>query len=283
MRTERFDIHRQEGPDLEPIAPYASMDSLGSRLESVATTHFNLAMRQVLKSPDVVSEQHYVRLITGEQHPFGNFAVIADPTDAECFREAIYPLLGLEAPSAVISINHLTPPIETWLQDVGFGPREVEPAMAVNIDSLAPTALPQGYSMTRVGGGPDSDSWSEAFAMGYEIPRAVGACFSPRATDPTTAEDASFQFFAIRKNGRIVGTSAVCLQGGVAGIYCVATNPDERGKGLGAHATAEPLRMARKLGYRVGVLQSSRAGHRVYTRLGFIDVGGLSLYIRMLK
>jgi predicted acetyltransferase len=66
-----------------------------------------------------------------------------------------------------------------------------------------------------------------------------------------------------------VCTSLICLADEVAGVYCVATIPEERGKGLGSHATAEPLRLVGKLGYRVAVLQSSRAGHSMYAKLGF--------------
>ena len=43
--------------------------------------------------------------------------------------------------------------------------------------------------------------------------------------------------------------------------------------------TAEPLRAARALGYRVGVLQSSEAGHSVYRRLGFADYGVVPMYL----
>jgi len=71
------------------------------------------------------------------------------------------------------------------------------------------------------------------------------------------------------------------LANGLAGIYCVATLPAERGRGLGAHVTAEALRAAGRLGYGVGLLQSSAAGHSVYQGLGFRDVGSVPMFIRM--
>ncbi len=78
-----------------------------------------------------------------------------------------------------------------------------------------------------------------------------------------------------------MATSALFLGDGLAGVYCVATLPQERRKGFGAFATAEPLRRVRDLGYRVGILQSSEPGHPVYRRIGFRDVGGVPLYVRM--
>jgi predicted GNAT family acetyltransferase len=95
------------------------------------------------------------------------------------------------------------------------------------------------------------------------------------------APGARTQFFAIRRNGRLVATSLLYMADGLAGIYCVATLPDERGKGLGAHVTAEALRKAHVLGYRVGVLQSSPDGHSVYLGLGFADFASIPLFVRM--
>ena len=78
-----------------------------------------------------------------------------------------------------------------------------------------------------------------------------------------------------------VATSMPYLAERLAGIHCVSTLAEERHRGLGAHATAEALRAARRLGYRVGVLQSSEAGHSIYLRLGFGDYAGIPMLIRM--
>jgi ribosomal protein S18 acetylase RimI-like enzyme len=153
--------------------------------------------------------------------------------------------------------------------------------MAIDIAGLRPTALADGYELVRVGAGDDGEEWERQFAVGYELPLGVAQCFSPVALGADTSPESAVQFFAIRRNGTIVCTSTCCLDGGLAGIYCVSTIPEERGKGLGAHATAEPLRLATRGGYRVGVLQSSEAGHNLYRSLGFADFGGIPLYVRI--
>jgi GNAT superfamily N-acetyltransferase len=153
--------------------------------------------------------------------------------------------------------------------------------MAVDIDRMAKTALPPGFDWARIDAGDDGRARTKALANGYGPPPGLARMFSPEALGADMSSDAQVQFYAIRRNGRFVATSLLFLADGLAGIYCVATLPDERGKGLGAHATAEALRAAHRLGYRVGVLQSSTEGHSVYLGLGFEDFSGVPMFVRM--
>jgi predicted GNAT family acetyltransferase len=153
--------------------------------------------------------------------------------------------------------------------------------MAVDIGRLAGTALPPGYGFARIGTGSEGAAWADTLAVGYGLPHGLARRFSPECLDADMAPDAEVQFFAVVRDGRTVATSLLFLADGLAGIYCVATLAEERGKGLAAHATAEPLRAAARQGYRVGILQSSTAGHSVYLGLGFEDVGGVPLFVRM--
>lgn len=261
--------------------PHPSLRSLGAEIGRVSAQHIDRVFRSVLAGPGVVSESRFLRLITGEPHPFGNFALVRTPADAPGLQAAIEPLLACGAPSAVLFTEPASAAAEGVLHGAGFEPHGAMPAMAVDIDALTAVDLPDGYTWARFGPDADADAWTDAFSIGYELPRGVGERFSPAAIPAGSNAADAIRFYAVLRDDRIVSTSMMYLADGVAGIYCVSTVPDERGKGLGAYSTAAPLRRARALGYRVGVLQSSPAGHAVYRRLGFVDVGTVPLFVRI--
>jgi len=265
---------------ISSTSPHASIAAIGDRLGFLSVQHFEGAFRQILKGKGVSCDQHFVRLRTGQPHPFGNFTLVSDirhPTvnaevDALCLPDA---------PTAMLFLEPVPASVQAHLAKRGFGNHGPMPAMAVEIDRLNPTKVPAGCELERVGAGSKGTIWEETFALGYELPQPVAAYFAPNQTGATTEAGAELQFYLVTFQGRPVATSAVILRDGLAGIYCVATLPEERKKGFGAFATAEPLRLMRDLGYRVGVLQSSDSGHPVYRRLGFEDVGNIGLHIRM--
>jgi hypothetical protein len=236
----------------------------------------------MVRGEHLIEESGFLRLITGEPHPFGNFALVSAPVDVDATSAAVDPLVAKNVAAAVIFPDMEVPAaIDAYLTRLGFVAHGAMPAMGVNIASLAPTVLPDGYEFVRIGSGDDGEEWARQFALGYELPLGVAQCFSPVALRADPSPDAAIQFFAIRRHGTIVCTSVCYLDEGLAGIYCVSTLPTERRKGLGAHATAEPLRLAARLGYQVGILQSSEVGHAVYRSLGFADFGGVPVYVRI--
>ena len=164
---------------------------------------------------------------------------------------------------------HLKP--SNWepvLSRHGFGFSNDTPGMAVDLHEMNDSTQPtDGYEIRDVKDEESMRSWAEVFVNGYGLP----------PNWESIAFDLWMQLgldFPIRNylgylNGKPVSTSTVFYGGGAAGIYCVATLPEARGKGIGAAVTVKPLLDARETGYRVGVLQSSEMGFSVYKKLGF--------------
>ena len=252
-------------------------DEIGTR----AARHLDTVFRAVMRPPAAVHRPGYMRIITGELHPLGNAAIVSDPNDAAVTRSAAAPLQESGLPAAVLFTEGVTAEAAQTLEAMGFARHGAMPAMAVDIDAMGDTALPAGYTWARVGAGSDGAAWADTLAAGYEIPPGLARLFAPAALGADMAADATTQFFAVLKDGATVATSLLFLADGLAGIYSVSTLAAERGRGLGAHATAQALREARRLGYRVGVLQSSPAGHSVYRKLGFQDLGEVPMFVRM--
>ena len=252
-------------------------DAVGGR----AARHLDLVFRELMVGRGAELGDGYLRLVTGEPHPLGNVAVVTDAGSPATTQAAIGPLLACGFPTAVLYPAGVADDVARSVVAQGFQDAGKMPAMAVDIGRMPATTLPAGYDCARIGVGDDGRSWSEVLALGYPLPPGLARKFAPDALDADMADDAAVQFFSVRSNGRAVATSMLYLADGLAGIYCVATLEGERGKGLGAHVTAEALRAAQRLGYRVGILQSSPAGHPIYLRLGFADLGTVPMFVRM--
>ena len=261
-------------PRVESIA--ANSDSIGTR----AARHLELAFRDIMREQGAMLGERYLCQVTGEPHPFGNLAVISDPGSEATTAAAVAPLLHLKVATMVLYTAGVSDGVAATLVGQGYA-RAAMPAMAVDIDRLPPSELPADYRWSRIGVGADGIEWCDVLAAGYDLPRGVARMLSPEALGADMAADAPIQFFGVRHGDRLVATSMLYLADGLAGIYCVATLAEERGKGLGAYVTAQALRIAHAVGYRVGVLQSSDQGHSVYLGIRFADVGWVPMFIRM--
>jgi hypothetical protein len=266
---------------MQQAAIVPSIATLGNAIGARASGHLDLAFRHMMQGQGAEVNEHFLRLVTGEPHPLGNVALVSDCDDLAILHAAVDPLLSCGFPTAVLFPQGVSDAVARSLLASGFADAGTMPAMAVDIERLASPTLPQGYEWARMGDGDEGRAWTDALAVGYGLPQGLARMMSPERLGADMSLDASLQFFAIRRKGKTVATSMLYLADGLAGIYCVATREEERGKGLGAYVTAEPLRMAQRLGYRVGILQSSSAGHPVYLGLGFADIGTVPMFIRL--
>jgi GNAT superfamily N-acetyltransferase len=151
------------------------------------------------------------------------------------------------------------------------------PGMAVDLLELnedLPT--PTGLTIEHVDDTEALKKWAYASIMGFGHPETdVGIWFD---VFRGLGFDLPLRNYVGIVSEEPVGTSELFLAAGVAGIYVVATVPDARRQGVGAALTLAPLREARAMGYRIGIVHSSPMGLGVYRRLGFQEYCKMSHY-----
>jgi ribosomal protein S18 acetylase RimI-like enzyme len=86
--------------------------------------------------------------------------------------------------------------------------------------------------------------------------------------------------FVARLDGYPVATSRLSMAGGAAGLYTVVTLPEARGLGIGRAMTLTALLAGREAGMRIGALQATEMGQRIYARLGFEELFRFKLMMR---
>jgi ribosomal protein S18 acetylase RimI-like enzyme len=169
---------------------------------------------------------------------------------------------------------------EAWgtnLEAQGFKFANDPPAMVVELAQLNENILiPDGLRIDRVETAGELQAWTHAFALGYGLPLE----WEPDMLEMmiATSKDEGLSFYLAYMKETPVAVSAMLLGAGVAGIYNVGTLPAWRGKGIGAAVTLHPLLVARENGFKVGTLQSSEMGYKVYERLGFKEMFKASHY-----
>lgn len=160
----------------------------------------------------------------------------------------------------------------------GFIAEEVV-GMAVDLLSLPEdTAKPQGFVIEQVHDTNTMEIYSKTMCFCLELPDFVGEAFLDCWQSIGLDSQSKFSYVGLL-NGQPVATASMFLGAGVAGIYNITTIPEKRRQGIGFAMTLKPLQQARKLGYRVGILQASKMGEPVYKKIGFREYCKLKQYV----
>ena len=165
------------------------------------------------------------------------------------------------------------------LEKHGFADGGEEPGMAVDLANLNESLpAPAGLSFQLAQDDASWRQWSVAMVLGFgaSSPDALvvnGWCEILRHADSET-----MLAYIGWLNDKPVATSLLFLAAGVAGIYCVATIPEARRKGIGARMTLHSLLQARFTGYKTGILEASEMGLNVYRSLGFQEYCKINSY-----
>ena len=171
---------------------------------------------------------------------------------------------------------------EPLLSKHGFGYSNDTPGMAMELRELDDTGQTiHGLEIRRVNDPESLREWVETFINGYGLP----STWKPETFELWMQMGLGLPMgnYLGYLSGRPVSTSTIFYGGGVAGVYCVSTVPEARGRGIGAALTLQPLLDARDRGYNIGILQSSEMGFNVYKRLGFRHLCQIEIFSRSLK
>jgi GNAT superfamily N-acetyltransferase len=122
-------------------------------------------------------------------------------------------------------------------------------------------------------------TWCQISSEVLELPPFTAEAWSGIFASVPFGPGKVHRHYLARLGGVPVGTSSVYYGAGVAGISSVATVPEARRKGVGSAVTLEPLKEARRLGYRIATLFSSEMAVSMYQKLGFKEYCRCSLYL----
>lgn len=144
------------------------------------------------------------------------------------------------------------------------------PGMACNLNKLSgKNEMITSLEIKKVENAETLKLWNDVVNTGFEIPKEGFDLFYKMVSLVFLNDNPSVSAFLAYYNGKPIATSAVIYRFGVAGIYCIVTLKEERGKGIGSQITLAPLYEAKTLGYEIAILHSTEMGINIYKRIGF--------------
>ena len=154
------------------------------------------------------------------------------------------------------------------LADHGLTYSEGPTGMALDLRELEEDSpAPAGLEIEHVQGAEGLEEWAHAAFIGLGLPEASTGIGVELFAG--LGYDLPLRSYLGTLHGEPVATSQLFLGAGVVGIYIVATVPEARRQGIGTALTLTPLRDARAMGFRIGILHASPMGLGVYRRIGF--------------
>lgn len=175
------------------------------------------------------------------------------------------------------------PNLSKYLEAQGLSNIGVLPGMAIDLSALPQEKpLSADFVITPVSDQQSLKYWTQVAAIGFEVPDTQWDTFFNLELSLGWESDKYIRFIGY-ENGLPVATSALYLDGQVAGIYFVATVPEARKKGFATAIVLAALHKARILGYHVGTLQASQMGVSIYQRMGFEEYFQVCMYSKVMS
>ena len=165
------------------------------------------------------------------------------------------------------------------LVEHGFKKEEDVPGMFVDLLQMkVEFSETPGLEIKEVRTKREQEIFVDTMVKAYEMPAEDVLKIAVVDADLCFHKDNPCRRYYALLDGEPVATSMLFPSRGVAGVYCVATMKEHRRKGVGTQITLAPLRDAKSMGFKYGVLQSTKDGDPVYSKIGFEERGKVRMY-----
>ncbi|HET7030104.1 MAG TPA: GNAT family N-acetyltransferase [Candidatus Limnocylindrales bacterium] len=151
------------------------------------------------------------------------------------------------------------------------------PVLGMSLQAWQSTPPRPGVELEWVADRPAFDAAIRVMFAAFGMPLDAFDAFADRFADLVIGPEPSARVVLVRIDGRPVSTALGIVLDGFLGVYNVATVPDEERRGGGSAATRAVIDDGLRRGAVSAVLQTSEAGRPVYERLGFRDVGTVTV------
>ncbi|NBR52082.1 MAG: GNAT family N-acetyltransferase [Rhodobacteraceae bacterium] len=146
------------------------------------------------------------------------------------------------------------------------------PAMECPLDPWRPAPLPEGLTIETVTGRKPRSAWGNFLCLCFELGEEIAEGYALVEEKMPDAERFGYERYLARLDGEPAGVALLNMEGGVAGVYCIATLPSARGRGVGAAVTRHTMARGKTLGATAALLQATEMGEPVYRKIGFKTV-----------
>ena len=151
------------------------------------------------------------------------------------------------------------------------------PVLGMNLDGWRAEPPGDAIELDWVADRAGFDEASRVMFAGFGMPDSIFDAFADRFSMTVLGPNASQRIVVARIEGRPVSTALGFVLDGVLGIYNVATMPDAQRRGGATAATRAVIEDGIARGAVAAILQTSEAGRKVYERIGFHDVGTVTV------
>jgi ribosomal protein S18 acetylase RimI-like enzyme len=222
-----------------------------------------------LMEMDVTSDEKITVINSGI--PSDMFNIICGVRNKDALDAAVEKFQDLEMPFACwIGFEDDYPHCERDLGKIGFFCDENESGMFVEIEKVSRKKKVEDLKIFPVDDEQKLVDFIEVYReMGPQEFKAISE-FYLKGKKHILDQKSSLKFFVGYLENQPVAMSALFLDGDAAGIWCIATVPEFRQRGIGTDITCHALFQALdNFGYRIVVLAAGRLGEPVYRKIGF--------------